>query len=66
MPISKWVDQRDIPDAKFGKHKTLGCECKHNLTCRACLDRAHVRNMAERAASPFVFDVPNTESEVSE
>ena len=54
MPISKWADQRDIPDGRWGKIRTPGCECTDNFTCRACLDRAHARNMAELAASPFV------------
>ena len=53
MPTSKWLDQRDIPDARWGKVLTPGCECTHIFTCRACLQRAHTRNMAEIAAAPL-------------
>ena len=49
MAISKWLDQRDIPDAKFGKTKLPGCECDYRSTCRVCSDRAVDRNLAERS-----------------
>ena len=42
---SKWLDQRDIPDAKFGKTKLPGCECDYRFTCRVCLERATARNL---------------------
>lgn len=56
METSKWLDERDIPDGRYGKIMTPGCECTRNFTCRVCLDRAHTRNMAERADSPFAVN----------
>ncbi len=47
MKGSYWLDQRDIPDGRYGKIPTPGCECTHSFTCGACLDRAAVRNRAE-------------------
>jgi hypothetical protein len=61
MATSYWLDQRDIPDGRYGKIRTPGCECERGLTCKACLDRAHTRNMAEREASPFTRRACNKE-----
>lgn len=44
---SKWLDQRDIPDGKWGKNKIPGCVCNNMFTCGACLQRAVDRNKAD-------------------
>lgn len=44
---SYWLDQRDIPDSKWGKDKLPGCICGSGYTCRVCLDRTTARNQAE-------------------
>lgn len=45
---SYWIDQRDIPDSKFGKNKIPNCECTNFFTCRACLDYAVERNISDK------------------
>ena len=49
MSVSNWRDQRDIPDSLFGKYTLPGCECTRHFTCRVCLVRTHMRNVAEQA-----------------
>jgi hypothetical protein len=52
MAVSKWIDQRDIPDGRWGKTKVPGCRCERSFTCGACLDRAIDRNIADSRATP--------------
>lgn len=39
------LDQRDIPDTKFGKTKLPKCKCAYNFTCKVCLDYAASRQV---------------------
>ena len=51
--ISYWLDQRDIPDARWGKTKVHGCECTNAFTCRACLQRCVDRNKQDQNGQPM-------------
>jgi len=51
--ISVWLDQRDIPNAKFGKTAVPGCTCTQNETCSACMRRCADRNAADRSNNPL-------------
>lgn len=38
---SRWPDQRDVPDSRFGKTpKPSDCTCTERFTCRVCLKNA--------------------------
>jgi hypothetical protein len=51
---SYWPDQRDIPDAQWGKTRLPGCVCTDSFTCGVCLRHAVDRNAADRNAQPLV------------
>jgi len=46
---SYFLDERDLPDYKFGKTKRPGCKCDYNFTCRVCLEYAATRDRLERS-----------------
>ena len=54
--MKPWIDERDVPDGRYGKSKTPGCECTDHFTCGACLQRCVDRNAADRAAAPIPSD----------
>lgn len=45
---SYWLDERDIPNGRFGKDKPPDCECTHSYTCGACTQRCVDRNKADK------------------
>lgn len=58
---SYWLDQRDVPDSKWGKSKPPGCTCSFNFTCRVCLDRTVARNQAESFGSVTTREIKEEE-----
>jgi hypothetical protein len=47
VKLSYWLDQRDVPDGRWGKRRIPDCRCTSSFTCGACLAYASTRNMAE-------------------
>lgn len=49
---SYWLDQRDLPDPRFGRGILPGCSCTYGFTCRVYLEDLVARNISDRETFP--------------